>query len=275
MASVLAAILQRPACLRTGRDLGAGQLLRAGRVGCPGQQLQVVRGVEVVERGHRGREVLQQLSPQPLCHRGPLPDQRLVRAGQHLDRLGRRAVPGRRAQLVRIGAHHIGQHVRVPAVALGPRHAMPAAVPGRLQRVHREHPVPRGDQRRHPRPAAGLDPDLNLHVRALFWQEPADQLMQLPDPGHAFRHPPADQHIPGPVHHLDVVMILRPVIPCQQTHASSRARCRFRSAASGRTISRLMNSAHARWRARHPSDLLSRTPAGARSWAQGLQRPVR
>jgi hypothetical protein len=37
-----------------------------------------------------------------------------------------------------------------------------------------------------------------------------------------------------------------------------------------------MNSAHARRRARHPSsDLLSRTPAGARSWAEGLQRPVR
>jgi hypothetical protein len=195
------------------RDLGGCQLLRAGGVGCLAQQLQGVSGVQVLERGHCGREVFQQLGPQPLRHRGPLPDQRLVGAGQHLDRFGLRAVGSGRAQLVRIGAHRIGQHVRVPAVAFGSRHAMPAAVPGRLQRVHREHHVTRGDQRRHPRAAVGLDRDLNLHVRALFWQEPADQLVQLPDPGHPLRHPPAGQHIPGLVHHLDVVMVLRPVIP--------------------------------------------------------------
>jgi hypothetical protein len=98
---------------------------------------------------------------------------------------------------------------------------MPAAVPGRLQRVHREHRVARSNQRDHPGAAVGLDPDLNLCVGVLFRQEPADQLMQLPDPGYSLRHPPAGQHPPRLVHHLDVVMILRPVIPDQQPHLAS------------------------------------------------------
>ena len=88
-----------------GRDSPDARTVSAGIRSRPAQQLQRVRGVQVLERGHRGREVLQQTGPQPLHHRGPLPNQRLVRAGQHLDRLGLRAVPGRRAQLVRIGAH--------------------------------------------------------------------------------------------------------------------------------------------------------------------------
>jgi hypothetical protein len=82
---------------------------------------------------------------------------------------------------MRIGAHHVGQHVRVPAVALGPGHAVPAPVPGRLQRVHREHRVARGDQRCHSRTAVGLDPDLHLHI-TIGRHELADQLVQLPDP---------------------------------------------------------------------------------------------
>src|SRR5215470_6726435 len=45
--------------------------------------------------------------------------------------------------------------------------------------------------------------------------EPADQLVQLPDPSHPLRQPPGGQHPAGLIHHLDVVMILRPVI----THA--------------------------------------------------------
>jgi hypothetical protein len=118
------------------RYLGAGQLRGARRVSSLAQQCQGVGGIQVIKRGHRGRKVLQQLRPQPQQHRGTLPDQRLVRAGQHLNRLRRRAVSCRRAQLMRIGAHHIGQHVRVTAVALRPGHAMPAPIPRRLQRVH-------------------------------------------------------------------------------------------------------------------------------------------
>ena len=46
----------------------------------------------------------------------------------------------------------------IPGVALRAGHAMPLPVPGRLQRVHREHPAARRDQRLYPRAAVGLDP---------------------------------------------------------------------------------------------------------------------
>ena len=111
---------------------------RAGSGALPSSS-RVSRGVQVLEGLQRGGEVLAQLVPQPLHRPGPLPDQRLVRAGQHLDALRLRAVPGRRAQLVGVGAHHVRQHVRVPAVALRAGHAVPLPVPRRLQRVHREH----------------------------------------------------------------------------------------------------------------------------------------
>jgi hypothetical protein len=107
---------------------------------------------------------LPQLVPQPLHRPGPLPDHRLVRAGQDLDALRVRAVADRRAQLAGVGADHVGQRVRVAGVALGPGHAVPLAEPGGLQRVHREHQVPGGDQCRHPRAAVGLDPDDHLRL---------------------------------------------------------------------------------------------------------------
>ena len=184
--------------------------------------------------------VLPQLVPQPLHLPGPLPDQRLVRAGQHLDAPGLRAVPGRRPQLMRIGAHHVRQHVRVAGIALRTGHAVPLPVPGRLQRVHREHDIPGRDQRGHPRAPVGLGTDHHLRVIAVLAQLLPDQLVQPRHPRHALRQPLLRQHLPGLVHHLHVVMVLSPVIPCEQPHPLSRPRCRNPSAASGRTISDLM-----------------------------------
>ena len=89
---------RRRARLSAAADLGAGQPRRAGRVRGLAQQLQGVGGVQVLERLQRGREVLAQLVPQPLHRPGAFPDQRLMRARHHLDRLSLRAVPGGRAQ---------------------------------------------------------------------------------------------------------------------------------------------------------------------------------
>ena len=197
-------------------------------------------------------EVLAQLVPQPLHGPGALPDERLVRAGQHLDALCLRAVPGRRAQLVRVSAHHVREHVRVAAVALRAGHAVPLPVPGRLQRVHREHRVAGGDQRGHPRAVIGLDPDDHLRLIRVLAQVPADQLVQLRDPGHALGQPPFRQHFPGLIHHFHVVMVLSPVIAHEQPHQVSSQQCRNMSAASRRTISDLMK-------------LCSRHPAGTTS----------
>jgi hypothetical protein len=81
--------------------------------------------------------------------------------GDHLDSLDLDGVTRDRSQLVRIGAHHVGQHVRVGGVALRARHSKAFAVSGRLQRIDRVHRVPGGDQRPHPRTPVGLDPDLH------------------------------------------------------------------------------------------------------------------
>ena len=108
-------------------------------------------GGQVLPVGLQGPgEVVPQLVPEPLDLPGPLPDQRLVRAGQHLQALRGRAVAGHRPQLMGVGPDHIREHVRVSAVALGPRHRMPRPEPRCLQRVHPEHRVPGRDQRLRP-----------------------------------------------------------------------------------------------------------------------------
>jgi hypothetical protein len=138
-----------------------------------------------------------------------------------LDPVCLRAVPGGRAQLTGVGADHVSQRVRVAGVALGPRHAVPAAEPGRLQRVDREHQVARRGQRRDPRPAAGLDPGQDLSVVGVLAEEAADQQVQLRDPGRALGQPLPGQHLAGLVHHLHVMMVPGPVITCEQPHQHS------------------------------------------------------
>src|SRR6185437_15131410 len=60
-----------------------------------------------------------------------------------------------------------------------------------------------------PRPVS--TPGLHLRITT-GGKEPADQLVQPRDPGHPLRQPPGGQHRASLVHHLDVVMVLRPVI---------------------------------------------------------------
>ena len=157
--------------------------------------------------------------PQPLGAPGPFPDQRLVRARHHLDGRGLRAVPGHRPQLVGVGAHHICQDMSISGVALGAGHAVPFPVPGRLQRVDREHRVPGRDQRGHPRTPVGLDPDRDLPgvvLVSVLAELLADHRVQPGDARHALRQPRLRQPPPGGVHQLDVMMVLGPVIPDKQ-----------------------------------------------------------
>jgi hypothetical protein len=74
-------------------------------------------------------EVLAQRGAQPQQVTSTFPDQRLVGAGGHLDRLSLRAVPGHRPQLAGVGAHHARQGVRVSLIALSPGGAVPFPVP--------------------------------------------------------------------------------------------------------------------------------------------------
>jgi hypothetical protein len=77
------------------------------------------------------------------------------------------------------GAHHVREDVRVPGVALAARHRVPGPEPGRLLRVHREHPVSGRGQRHHPRAMIGLDPRQHLRVISLLAQQAAGLRMQL------------------------------------------------------------------------------------------------
>jgi hypothetical protein len=108
-------------------------------------------------------------------------DQRLVRPGEDLDRLGLHAVAGDRAQLMAVGANHVRQDVRIAGVALGTGHAATFAVTSRLQRVDRVDLVASGEQRLHPRAAVGLDAEHHGRV-VILANVLADHRMQPCDP---------------------------------------------------------------------------------------------
>jgi hypothetical protein len=189
---------------------------RGRRVGCLGQQLQRISAGQVGERDQRGGEELPQRVPQPQGVPSPLPDQRLVRAGHHLDRLGLVTVPGDRAQLMGISAHHIRQGVRISGITFRARDAAPLPVTGHPQRVDRTHPIPRRDQRTHPRATIGLNPDRHLCRVTILLQMLGDQLMQPGDPGDPFLQPGLSQHSTRLVLELDVMVLLSPVVPHEQ-----------------------------------------------------------
>jgi hypothetical protein len=180
-----------------------------------------VPGVQVLERRQRGRKEIPQLVPQPLGVTGPFPDQRLVRAGYHLDCLRGRGIGGDLAQLMEVGADHVGQHVRVRGVALGLRHPVPFPVPRRLQRVDPEHLITRGGQRHHPQAPAGLDPDPHHQAVLVVAGVLADHRVQPGHPGRALFQPRPGQYPAAGVHYLDVVILLRPVISHEQLHSFS------------------------------------------------------
>jgi hypothetical protein len=92
----------------------------------------------------------------------PAPDQVLVRPGQHLDRLGERAVAGDRAVVVPVGADQVGQHLGVAPVGLGPGGAVPAAVAADSLWVDRIHLVAGGQQRADQQAPVGLDANRDL-----------------------------------------------------------------------------------------------------------------
>jgi hypothetical protein len=191
---------------------------RRDRVRCRGEQLERVGRGQVRERLKRGGEELPRRAAQPRHVPGPVPDQALVRPGQHLDPLGQRGVPRHRAQLVGVGAHHVSQRVRVAGIAFGPRGAVPLPVAGHPHRVDREHPIPSRDQRRHPR--ATVDPDQHLPRPGLIVgiSELTDQRMQPGDPSHTLTQPGLAQPATRRVLHLHIMMIFSPVITNEQHH---------------------------------------------------------
>jgi hypothetical protein len=146
-----------------------------------------------------------------------------MRAGHHLHRLRLRRIAGDHPQLMPIGAHHVGQRVRITLVALGTGRAVPVPVARHLPRIDRIHRVTRRDQRLHPGPLVGLDTDRHLIGPGLLGQLRTDQLVQPGDPGNPLRQPRPCQPATRLVLHLHIMMIFSPVVPDEQHSASSLA----------------------------------------------------
>jgi hypothetical protein len=100
-----------------------------------------------------------------------------------------------------IGADQIGQHLRIPEVALGPGGGVPLGVPRDRQGIDREHLIAGCQQRLDPRAAVGLDPDHNLRrvveLAVILTDVLPDQLVQQRDPDDALGQSAANEPAAG------------------------------------------------------------------------------
>jgi hypothetical protein len=206
-----------------GSDLGASQPRCPRRVRGAPQQCQRIRRGQVVEGLHGGGKELQQNRPQPKHMTGPLPDRGLVRASQELHGVGQLTVPGDLAVMIPVQADDLREHMRITSIGLRTRGGVPLPVPRRRERIDREHLVPGGPQRRHPRTAVSLDPD--DHPRRYFpgrQLRPArgsmlgDERVQPGDALQPFRQPGPCQPPPVLVLELHIMVVLSPVISDKQ-----------------------------------------------------------
>jgi hypothetical protein len=173
-----------------------------------------------------------------------VPDHALVGAGEQLDRLGQLAVAGDRAVRGPIQTHQLGQHVCIhvciPSVAFGPRGRVPLAVAGDLDRVDRIHLVARGEQCLDPRAPVGLDADHDLVRLGVLGRVGGGQLVQSPDPVHAFAQPCPGQPPAQVVNQLDIMVAFGPIVPNKQ-HPVLPSRQRWATMGSAREDSQRAN----------------------------------
>jgi hypothetical protein len=143
-------------------DPGNTQSATLLRVGCGGEHGERIGAGQIVEGGQCGRVVLPQHRPGRVDGALPGPNHRLVRPSCHLDVFGDRGVAGHRPVMDPVQPDNLGQHMRIPRIGLRPRRDVPFPVAGGLDRVDRPHLVAGRDQRLHPRPAIGFNPDQHL-----------------------------------------------------------------------------------------------------------------
>ena len=131
------------------------------------------------------------------------------------------AVAGDPAVMRPVQPDDLGQQMRIRGIRLRPRRGMAFPIPGHLQRVDRKHHIAGRQQRLHPRPTLGLNPDQHLIRLGCRIQMLRDQLMQGRDPGQPLRQPPAGQHPARLVFDLDVMVGLSPIVANKQHRAPS------------------------------------------------------
>ncbi len=148
-----------------------------------------------------------------------------MRSGDQLDRLGQIAVSSDWSVLVGVGADHVGQHPSVAGIGLGARDTVAVPVAVHRQRVDRQHPVARRDQRTHQQTPVDLDP--NGHRRLIFdliTHSTGDQVMELGDAGQVVADPALGRYPAVNVEDADIVMVLGPVDSHEQLHRHLPAR---------------------------------------------------
>ena len=101
---------------------------------------------------------------------------------------------------------------------------MALPISGCLQWIHRKHRVTGNQQRLHPRTSIRLDPDDHIGWFGVLWQVVGDQRMQLRHARDTLRQPLFHQPLPGLVDHLDVVVVLGPIISNEQHGRRSSSR---------------------------------------------------
>jgi len=188
-----------PALLRGRRQRQHGQGLGLSELGAEGGQRP---RVELSQGAAQGVDV-------PLAS----PDQALMGPGQHLDRLGQRAVTGHRPVVVAVGADQIRKHLRIAPIRLGPGTAMPATVAADGMGVDRIDLVAGGHQRSDQQTPVGLDADHHLPWVLCMG---GHQLMQLAHPNQAIRDPASCQNAAILVEQAQVMVGLAPVHPEKQ-----------------------------------------------------------
>ena len=139
--------------------------------------------------------------------------------GRDLDMLGELGVPSDRAVMRPVHPDDLSQQMSIRGIRLRPRRRMPLPIARHLHRVDRIDGVTGGQQRLHPRPPLGLDPNLHLIRLARRVKMFRDQLVQRGDSGQSLRQPPPGQQPPGIIFDLDVVIGLSPIVADKQHSA--------------------------------------------------------
>ena len=132
-----------------------------------------------------------------------------MRPGQHLDCLGEVTVTSDRPVVVTIHASQFGEHAGVTRIGLRSRGREPFAITRRRQRVHRQHPIARCDQRADEQATIGFRRDRHL---VGFVGVHADEFMETTNSLETLSQTRGSQPRTCCVFDEDVVMIFGPVM---------------------------------------------------------------
>lgn len=136
------------------------------------------------------------------------PEQVLLRAGQHLHRLGELSVAGDLPMVVAIGAHKICEDLGIATVGLRTRHCMTVAVAADSVGVDRVDDVPGSDQTLHQQTTVGFNADNNT---ACIVGVSAHQLLDIAKPFDAVRYAERCQPAALLTDDADIVVLFCPI----------------------------------------------------------------